>query len=199
MNLLVGACFLGFGYLCGSINSAIIVCKLMGLPSPRSIGSGNPGATNVLRLGSKKAAALTLLGDALKGFIPVWIAHVLKLPTDWVCGIGLAAILGHAYPLFFKFKGGKGVATGLGVLLGIEPLLGILTLITWLIVAKVFRYSSLAAVVAVILSPIYGYFLLNKDLKAVAVLVLITLFILFRHKDNIQRLVAGQESKIGKK
>jgi acyl phosphate:glycerol-3-phosphate acyltransferase len=185
------------GYVFGSINSAIVICKLMGLPSPRSVGSGNPGATNVLRLGNKKAAALTLFFDVLKGWIPVFIALLAHVHTDWLCWVALATILGHAYPLFFGFKGGKGVATGLGVLLGVNPLLGLFVLITWIVVALIFRYSSLAAIVSVVLTPLYGFFLLH-DRSAISVLVLMALFILIRHKDNIARLLAGKESKIGR-
>ncbi len=194
----MGLNFMLIGYLLGSINSAIIVCKMMGLPSPRSIGSGNPGSTNVLRLGSKKAAALTLVGDVLKGVIPVGLAHAAHLPIDGICGVAVAAVLGHAYPLFFGFKGGKGVATGLGVLLGIHPGLGLLVLLTWLIVAGCFRYSSLAALVATILSPGYGYFLLDRNLNAALILFGMAVFIVFRHRENIRRLWKGEEKKIGK-
>jgi glycerol-3-phosphate acyltransferase PlsY len=196
---LAGCLSIVAGYLLGSINSAMIICKLMGLPSPRSIGSGNPGATNVLRLGSKKAAALTLIGDAVKGFVPVLVAHFFHLPMAWICLVALAAVIGHIFPLFFGFKGGKGVATGLGVLLGIQPLLGLAVLVTWLVVAGITRYSSLAALISVILTPFYGYFLLDKNLSAVGVLVLIALLILARHHANIKRLFQGKESKIFKK
>jgi glycerol-3-phosphate acyltransferase PlsY len=199
MALVMALGMILLGYLLGSVNSAMIVCQLMGLPSPRSVGSGNPGATNVLRLGSKKAAAITLIGDALKGWIPVFMGHLLGLPIDIICWIALAAVLGHVFPLFFGFKGGKGVATGLGVLLGIQPFLGLAVLGTWLIVALCFRYSSLAALISVILMPIYGYFLLNKNLGAVGILVLIGVLILVRHQSNIKRLVQGQETKIGQK
>ncbi len=196
---MVGIIMILVGYLMGSVNSAMIVCKLMGLPSPRSIGSGNPGATNVLRLGSKKAAAITLVGDALKGWMPVFIGHLLGLPIAIMAWIALAAVLGHVFPIFFGFKGGKGVATGLGVLLGIQPFLGLAVLGTWLVVAFLFRYSSLAALISVILSPIYGYFLLEKNIMVMGVLALISLVILIRHIGNIQRLFSGQESKIGQK
>jgi glycerol-3-phosphate acyltransferase PlsY len=198
-NTVVGIIMILVGYLMGSVNSAMIVCKLMGLPSPRSIGSGNPGATNVLRLGSKKAAAITLVGDALKGWMPVFIGHLLGLPIAIMAWIALAAVLGHVFPIFFGFKGGKGVATGLGVLLGIQPFLGLAVLGTWLVVAFLFRYSSLAALISVILSPIYGYFLLEKNIMVMGVLALISLVILIRHIGNIQRLFSGQESKIGQK
>ncbi len=196
---MVGIIMILVGYLMGSVNSAMIVCKLMGLPSPRSIGSGNPGATNVLRLGSKKAAAITLVGDALKGWMPVFIGHLLGLPIAIMAWIALAAVLGHVFPIFFGFKGGKGVATGLGVLLGIQPFLGLAVLGTCLVVEFLFRYSSLAALISVILSPIYGYFLLEKNIMVMGVLALISLVILIRHIGNIQRLFSGQESKIGQK
>ena len=199
MSFLVGFLIVGLGYVFGSVNSAILVCKWMKLPSPRSVGSGTPGATNVLRLGSKKAAAFTLIGDAVKGLIPVLIAHAFHLPMDWICLVALAAVVGHMFPLFFGFKGGKGVATGLGVLLGIQPLLGLLVLITWLVIAGVTRYSSFAALVSVMLTPIYGYFLLDKNLSSVGILILISGLILVRHRSNIQRLLAGEEGKIGQK
>lgn len=184
-------------YFLGSINSAIVVCKIMGLPSPRTAGSGNPGATNVLRLGSKKAAGFTLAGDVLKGVIPILLGHALHLPPVTLGWIALAAILGHIFPIFFDFKGGKGVATAMGALFAINLFLGLATGITWLIIAKIFKLSSLAAIIALILTPVYAYFIINPTV--VLPLTMITVLILFRHKDNMKRIIKGQESKIGAK
>ncbi|MCX7122258.1 MAG: glycerol-3-phosphate 1-O-acyltransferase PlsY [Gammaproteobacteria bacterium] len=186
-----------FAYLLGSVNSAIIVCKLAGLPSPRTIGSGNPGATNVLRLGSKKAAACTLLGDVLKGIIPILIGHGFHLPPSVLCWIALAAILGHIYPLYFGFKGGKGVATAMGCVFAIHFLLGICVGATWLISAKTSRYSSLSSMISMTLMPFFALVLIGPD--SFIPLLLITLFILIRHRSNIQKLRLGQESKIFQK
>ncbi len=185
------------GYLCGSLNSAIIVCKCMGLPSPRSVGSGNPGATNVLRLGSKPAAAITLIGDVIKGVIPVVIGHLLHLEPIYLACIALAAVLGHLWPLFFGFKGGKGVATTIGVLLALNIWMGLAVVVTWLIIAALFRYSSLASLVATVLSPVYAYFLFNHDTWPP--LTVMALLVIIRHQANIARLLHGTESKIGKK
>ena len=186
-----------FAYLLGSINSAIIVCKLAGLPSPRTVGSGNPGATNVLRLGSKKAAAATLVGDVLKGVIPILIGHLFHLPANALCSIALAAILGHIYPLYFGFKGGKGVATAMGCAFAINLLLGICVGATWLIVAKLTRYSSLSSMISMILMPFFALFILGK--ASFVPLALIAVLIVLRHRSNIQKLKAGKESKIGQK
>lgn len=184
-------------YLLGSLNSAIIVCKCFGLPSPRTVGSGNPGATNVLRLGSKKAAALTFLGDACKGIIPVAIAHLCALPMAAVCWVGLLAVVGHMFPVFFGFKGGKGVATTVGTLLAIQPLLGLGFMLTWLVIAALFRFSSLAALCATIATPFYAYFLLGKP--TLLPIIILALLVIIRHHANIKRLCSGQESKIGRK
>lgn len=184
-------------YLLGSINSAIVVCKVMGLPSPRTVGSGNPGATNVLRIGNKKAAGLTLAGDVLKGIIPVLIGHAFYCPPVVLCWIAFAAILGHIFPIFFGFKGGKGVATAIGSFFAIHLFLGAGTGLTWLIVAGIFKMSSLASLVSIILTPLYAYFLLGSN--TVLPLSLIAILIIFRHKGNIQRIIKGQESKIGDK
>ena len=194
-------------YLVGSLSFAVIVSRVMGLDDPRTYGSQNPGATNVLRSGSKKAAALTLMFDALKGYFPVlltkWYGPLWGLDDQAVALVALAAFAGHLWPVFFHFKGGKGVATAAGVLFGIEPLLGLATLGTWLGVALVFRYSSLAALSASVLSPViyvYGHDVLWQTSfpQALAVLLMSAL-LLWRHKENILRLVAGQESKIGAK
>lgn len=181
-------------YLLGSISSAIITCKLFGYPDPRTLGSGNAGATNVLRIAGKKLAILTLIFDALKGFVAVMIARTLGL-DNFVLGIvALAAFLGHLYPIFFKFKGGKGIATGLGVMLALSPELGGMVIITWILIAAIFRYSSLAAIVAFVLAPIYAFLLTNR--QYVIALFIITLFILWRHRTNIKRLLQKIEPKI---
>ncbi|RQW84476.1 MAG: glycerol-3-phosphate 1-O-acyltransferase PlsY [Methylococcus sp.] len=185
-------------YLMGSLSTAIIVSKLTGLPDPREQGSKNPGATNVLRLGGKKADAVTLLGDAAKGLIPVLIARYLDAPADIIAAVGLSAFLGHLYPLFFGFKGGKGVATALGVLTGFSGWLGLAVLATWLLMAFLFRYSSLAALTAASLAPVYVWLLLHSPVLAGASLAM-ALLLISRHRGNIERLLKGEESKIGSK
>jgi glycerol-3-phosphate acyltransferase PlsY len=184
--------FVPVAYLVGSISSAIIICRLMGLPDPREQGSGNPGATNVMRIGGKKAATITLLGDLLKGLIPVYVANLLGVPVDLLAVIGLAAFMGHLYPVFFRFKGGKGVATSIGVLLGFSWLLGFAFIGTWLLIYKVGKISSLSALCASILSPLYAWFMLG-DVFIVGASVIMMMFLLWRHKSNIQRLIAGDE------
>lgn len=184
-------------YLLGSINSAIIVCRLFHLPSPRSVGSGNPGATNVLRLGNKTAAGCTLLGDVLKGVVPVLIGHLFHLPFASLAWIAVAAVLGHVFPLYFGFKGGKGVATAMGCLFTIHFLLGLSVGVIWLIAAICFRFSSLASIIALITAPIFGVFFLGH--ASLVPLILMTLLILYRHKTNLHHLVQGTESKIGAK
>lgn len=183
-------------YLIGSISSAILLCKVTNLPDPRTIGSKNPGATNVLRLGNKYLAALVLFLDVLKGTIPVWSGYFLGIEPDHLGFIAIAACLGHMYPIFFDFKGGKAVATAFGVLLPIGLDLGALLIITWLFVAKTTRYSSLAAIVTVSFAPIYTW-LIKPDYVS-AVLMLSTLIII-RHRENIVRLLKGTESKITSK
>ena len=185
--------FVPVAYLIGSISSAIIICRLMGLPDPREQGSGNPGATNVMRFGGKKAAAITLLGDLLKGLIPVYIAKVLYVPVELLAVIGLSAFMGHLYPVFFKFKGGKGVATSIGVLLGFSWLLGFAFIGTWLLIYKVGKISSLSALCASVLSPVYAWFIVG-DLSIVGASTIMMVFLLWRHKSNIQRLLNGEES-----
>ena len=184
--------FVPAAYLIGSISSAIIICRLMGLPDPREQGSGNPGATNVMRIGGKKAAGITLLGDMLKGLCPVYAANVLGLPVEWVAATGLAAFMGHLYPVFFRFKGGKGVATSVGVLLGFFWMLGFAFMATWLLIYKLGKISSLSALVASILSPIFAWFIVGDQAIVVACAVMMV-FLLWRHKGNIQRLLAGEE------
>ena len=180
-------------YIIGSISSAILICKLLGLPDPRTTGSKNPGATNVLRLSNKFTAITVLLFDVLKGGLPVWGAYFLGI-EPWALGfIAVAGCLGHMYPIFFDFKGGKAVATALGVLLPLGFGLAGLLIITWLIVAKLTRYSSLAAIITVSIAPFYTWLL--KPLYVYPV-IMISVLIIFRHKDNIARLLKGEESKI---
>ncbi|MDH2238318.1 glycerol-3-phosphate 1-O-acyltransferase PlsY [Pigmentiphaga sp. GD03639] len=194
-------------YLIGSISFAVVVSRVMGLDDPRTYGSGNPGATNVLRSGSKAAAILTLIGDAFKGWVAVWLAQVyayrLGFGDTTIAVVALAVFLGHLYPVFFRFKGGKGVATALGVLLGLQPWLGVATLATWLIVAVFFRYSSLAAIVAAIFAPIYYVFghgvAWTADSRIGTAIGLMALMLLYRHRQNISKLMAGKESKLEKK
>ena len=194
-------------YLVGSLSFAVIVSRVMGLDDPRTYGSQNPGATNVLRSGNKAAAIATLLFDALKGYLPVLLVKVFGPDFGWddhaVAWVAIAAFIGHLWPVFFGFKGGKGVATAAGILLGVEPLLGLATLGTWLIVALFFRYSSLAALAASLFAPAYYLFGDNlawqtSQAELLAVLVMSAL-LLMRHKENIKRLVMGQETKIGAK
>ena len=188
------------GYLFGSVSTAIIVCKLMGLPDPRTQGSGNPGATNVARLGGKKAALYTLAGDMLKGLLPVLLAHALHADPTILAATALAAFLGHLYPLFFGFQGGKGVATALGVIYGLYWPVGLLTTGIWLGMALVFRYSSLAALTAILSAPLGFMWLLPEQPIIVAMLVL-TALLYWRHRSNIANLLSGKEGKIsfGKK
>jgi glycerol-3-phosphate acyltransferase PlsY len=190
--------FIPAAYLIGSISSAIIICRLMGLPDPREQGSGNPGATNVMRIGGKKAAAITLLGDTLKGLIPVYAANVLGMPVELVAATGLAAFMGHLYPVFFSFKGGKGVATSVGVLLGFSWVLGFAFMATWYLVYKLGKISSFSALVASTLSPVFAWFIVG-DKAIVTASVTMMVFLLWRHQGNIQRLLAGEESSKAKK
>lgn len=185
-------------YLLGSVSSAIITCKLMGLPDPRNQGSGNPGATNVLRVGGKKAAIFTLSGDALKGFIPVVVARFVGLSDPIIGAVALAAVVGHLYPLYFGFRGGKGVATTLGALFGMSWLLGLVWLLTWMAVAAVFRISSLSALVAMALTPVYVHWLMGSPPLTLVMAVLAAL-ILWHHRSNIRNLLDGTESRIDDK
>jgi len=187
--------FVPAAYLIGSVSSAIIICRLMGLPDPREQGSGNPGATNVMRIGGKKAAGITLLGDLLKGLIPVYGANLFGVPGELLAATGLAAFLGHLYPVFFGFKGGKGVATTIGVLLGYSWFLGLAFVATWLAIYKISKISSLSALIAAVLAPAYAWFILGSP-TLVAASALMTAVLLWRHKSNIQRLLAGEEAAI---
>jgi glycerol-3-phosphate acyltransferase PlsY len=194
-------------YLIGSLSFAVIVSRVMGLHDPRTYGSGNPGATNVRRSGSKPAAIATLLLDALKGWLPVmlvqWFGKPYGLGDGTLAAVALAAFLGHLYPVFFRFQGGKGVATALGVLLGISGWLGLATALTWLIIAFFFRYSSLASLVAAVFAPLYyvlfGGVLWYTEGPVTAAIVAMGLLLIWRHRANIQRLIAGKESRLGKK
>ena len=194
-------------YLLGSLSFAVIVSRAMGMADPRSYGSGNPGATNVLRSGNKAAALVTLLLDAAKGWLPAFV--VAHWGERWGLGLGaaalagLAAFVGHLYPVFFGFKGGKGVATAAGALLGMLPLLGLATMASWLIIAFFFRYSSLAALVAAFFAPVYyligGNIAWHLDGVALIAIAVMSLLLFWRHRENIRRLWAGTESKLGSK
>ncbi|MFZ9610733.1 MAG: glycerol-3-phosphate 1-O-acyltransferase PlsY [Methylococcales bacterium] len=184
--------FVPVAYLIGSISSAIIICRLMRLPDPREQGSGNPGATNVMRIGGKKAATITLLGDLLKGLLPVYIAGLMGASLELLAVIGLAAFLGHLYPVFFKFKGGKGVATSIGILLGFSWLLGFAFIGTWLLIYKLGKISSLSALCASFISPVYAWFIVG-DTSIVSAAFIMMVFLLWRHKSNIKRLMNGEE------
>lgn len=194
-------------YLVGSLSFAVIVSKFLGMADPRSYGSGNPGATNVLRSGNKKAALATLLLDALKGWLPVFVVRQVGADLGMEPGIaavaGLAAFLGHLYPVFFGFRGGKGVATAAGALLGIAWLLGLATGVTWLLIAVFFRYSSLASIVAAFFAPAYyllgGNIVWPLDRTVLVALIVISLLLIWRHRENIRRLAAGNESRLGSK
>lgn len=191
-------------YALGSVSFAVVVSRFMGLDDPRTYGSQNPGATNVLRTGNKRAALLTLLLDALKGWLPVWALRQWGgAPDALLALVALAAFVGHVWPVFFRFKGGKGVATAAGVLFGVSAWLGLATMATWLIVAFFFRYSSLAALSAAVFAPFY--FALGQDLvwpgssAMLLALVVMSVVLVWRHQDNLRRLLRGEESRIGQK
>lgn len=202
MTLLYALVAVALAYLAGSIPFAVLTSRAFGLADPRSYGSGNPGATNVLRSGNKLAALLTLLGDAAKGWVAVWAAQ--RWGGDWGLGEGtvalvaIAVFLGHLYPVFLRFKGGKGVATAAGVLLALSPWLGLAVLVVWLLVAVFFRYSSLAAIVACGFAPLFYAMVWGFDPAFVAVTV-VAGFTVWRHRANIEKLMAGKESRIGQK
>jgi glycerol-3-phosphate acyltransferase PlsY len=189
-------------YLIGSVSFGVITSKLFGLGDPRTYGSNNPGATNVLRSGNKTAAALTLLGDGFKGWLAVWLTQ--KFGPQFGLGDGAVALaavavfLGHLWPVFFRFAGGKGVATLFGILIGINPLLGLATVATWLIVAYAFRYSSLAALIASVFAPFFYALMEGPDMILLAIVVM-TALLIYRHAKNIGNLLAGKESRIGAK
>ena len=205
MTYLYASVAVMLAYLLGSLSFAVIVSRCMGLKDPRSYGSNNPGATNVLRSGSKLAAVATLLLDGLKGWLPVvlvkWFGHDHGLGDGTLAAVGLAAFLGHLYPVFFQFKGGKGVATAAGVLLGVDGLLGLATLATWVIVAFFSRYSSLAALAAAVFAPLY-YLLGDRaawyvDKGILLAIFVISVMLVYRHRDNITKLLKGTESRLG--
>ena len=206
MNSTLDLLLIPIAYLIGSISFAVVVSKCMRLPDPHSYGSGNPGATNVLRTGNKLAAVLTLIGDALKGYLAVMLARVLlgdesltSTLSSWLlCGVVIAVFLGHLFPIFHGFKGGKGVATACGILFGINWILGLATLGTWIIVAMFMRYSSLAALAAAVFGPIYFVFLFGFQPMGIALLV-VCLLLIWRHRSNIHNLINGKESRIGSK
>ena len=182
-------------YLLGSISSAIIVCRLMGLPDPRTQGSNNPGATNVLRIGGKKAAAITLLGDSLKGLIPMLVAHLLNASPLVLALTGMAAFLGHLYPVFFGFQGGKGVATALGVQFGLHWGIGAAVGLIWLFMAKVINISSLSALVSMALAPVIVWLIWPAP-ELIVMQIVLSLILFWRHRSNIQNLFEGSEGKI---
>ena len=194
-------------YLIGSLSFAVIVSRVMGLNDPRTYGSKNPGATNVLRSGSKAAAVVTLLLDALKGWLPVvlvkWFGAAYGLGDGTVALVGLAAFLGHLFPVFFRFVGGKGVATALGVLVGISPILGLGAGLTWLIIAYFFRFSSLASLAAAVFAPVYYVFgdgvAWPMDKSILIAVIVMSGLLIWRHAENISRLIKGSESRLGKK
>jgi glycerol-3-phosphate acyltransferase PlsY len=206
MNFTLDLLLIPIAYLIGSISFAVVVSKCMRLPDPHSYGSGNPGATNVLRTGNKLAAVLTLMGDALKGYLAVMLARILlgdesltsTLNSWFLCGVVVAVFLGHLFPIFHGFKGGKGVATACGILFGIDWILGLATLGTWIIVAMFMRYSSLAALAAAVFGPIYFVFLFGFQPMGIALLV-VCLLLIWRHRSNIHNLMNGKETRIGSK
>ena len=188
--------FVVIGYLAGSISTAILVCQAMGLPDPRSEGSRNPGATNVLRLGGKKAAAITLAGDLLKGLLPVLLAHLLGVDATGLALTALAAFLGHLYPVFFGFVGGKGVATAFGAILGLSWPVALAALATWLFMAFVVRISSLSALTAAALTPLFGWWFGLPAINLAVIAIMVGLLV-WRHRSNIRKLLSGAEDKIG--
>ncbi len=185
-------------YLLGSLSTAVITSKLLGLPDPRTQGSGNPGATNVLRIGGRKAAVITLSGDMLKGLVAVLAGRLLGVDDAAIAAMGLAAFLGHLYPVFFGFRGGKGVATGLGVLMGISWPVGVAALATWLLVAALTRYSSLSALCAAILAPFYTAWFTDSP-AFLTMAIMLCLLLVWRHRRNIRNLINDTESRIGGK
>ncbi|EGV30865.1 Glycerol-3-phosphate acyltransferase [Thiorhodococcus drewsii AZ1] len=182
-------------YLLGSVSSAIIVCRVMGLPDPRTQGSNNPGATNVLRIGGKKPAAITLVGDSLKGLIPMLVAHLLGLGPAALASVGLAAFVGHLYPVFFGFRGGKGVATALGVQFGLYWPIGLCVAAVWLFVAKVLKISSLSGLISMALAPLFVW-LFWSDKPLIGMQLIITGLLIWRHRSNIRNLLAGTETRL---
>jgi glycerol-3-phosphate acyltransferase PlsY len=183
-------------YLLGSISSAVVIARIMHLEDPRNVGSRNPGATNILRYGGKTAAALTLLGDLLKGVVAVVVARLITDETLMLASVGLLALVGHVYPIFFGFRGGKGVATGFGVWLALSPWVALALVLTWLVVAALSRYSSVAALIATALCPLYVWLLL-RQWPYVVLSIAMGALLIWRHRSNIEKLLAGKESRIG--
>ena len=194
--MLTNLLFVVLGYLAGSISTAILVCRAMGLPDPRSEGSRNPGATNVLRFGGKKAAAITLAGDFAKGLLPVLLARLAGVEDTGLALTALAAFLGHLYPVFFGFEGGKGVATAFGAILGLSFLVALAAFATWLFMAFVVRISSLSALTAAALTPLFAWGFGVSGISLTVLLVMVALLV-WRHRSNIRHLLAGTEDKIG--
>lgn len=195
MNMILGIVLPVLGYLCGSLASAVIVCRIMKLPDPRKEGSGNPGATNVLRLGGKKAAALTLAGDVLKGAIPVLLAHLLSDSPATLSATAVAAVVGHMYPIFFRFKGGKGVATAFGAVAALVYPVALFMGAVWVLAAMATRYASLASMSAAVAAPLFALVFIQVPAYVLA-LTIIAALLVYRHRDNIQRLRDGTENEI---
>lgn len=195
---MVEAGFVVAAYLLGSVSFGILMSKAFSLPDPRTVGSGNPGATNVLRSGKKLAAFLTLFGDAFKGYLAVWLAIHFGLSDMLICLIALAVFIGHLYPLYYRFKGGKGVATALGVLLAISPWLGLSVLLTWVLAFAIWRYSSLAAILAAAFSPLFAWNLMGGDMTYFVTTLILALLLIWRHRSNISKLLDGTEGGFGK-
>ncbi len=195
MDMILGIVLVVLGYLCGSLASAVIVCRIMKLPDPRKQGSGNPGATNVLRLGGKKAAALTLAGDALKGAVPVLLAHLLSDSPVVLASTAVAAIVGHMYPVFFQFKGGKGVATTFGAVAALVYPVALFMGAVWVLTAMATRYASLASLASTVAAPLFALVFIQEPATILA-LVIIAALLVYRHRENIQRLRDGIESEI---
>jgi glycerol-3-phosphate acyltransferase PlsY len=195
MDLIIGSVLVVLGYLSGSLASAVIVCRIMNLPDPRGEGSGNPGATNVLRLGGKKAAALTLAGDMLKGAAPVLLAHLLTDSPTVLAGTAVAAFVGHLYPVFFQFKGGKGVATAFGAVAALVLPVALFMAAVWVLAAMATRYASLASVSAAVAAPLFALVFIREPAYIVALIVIAALLV-YRHWGNIERLRDGTEPEI---
>ncbi len=196
--MLIGLLLIAAAYLLGSVSTAIVACRLLGLPDPRHVGSGNPGATNVLRTGGRRAATITLCGDVLKGLIPVALARILAQNEALIGAVALAAFCGHLYPIFYRLRGGKGVATALGTLLGIHSLVALLTLSAWVAVAYFSRFASLASLAASVLAPVLMLFI-TDSMRLAAATTAMSVLIFWRHRNNIRQLLTGSENTIDSK
>jgi glycerol-3-phosphate acyltransferase PlsY len=197
--IFISSAFIFIAYLIGSISFAIIVSKLLGLSDPRTYGSKNPGATNVLRTGNKTAACLTLLGDGFKGWLMVWLAYQCRFSDQIIAFIAIAVFAGHVWPVFFKFTGGKGVATAAGALLGLNAWLGLGALLTWIVIAFCFRYSSLAALMSALFAPFYAALIFGIASPLFGVVSVMSALLIYRHRGNIRNLIAGKEGRLGKR